>query len=408
MRKLHLGCGTVYLTPSVATDPVDGWLNVDLPGPRMMLAKDSPELVERLSTTPDKYYLRHVENVNTMRPGPHGRVGVCDRYGDARRIQEPDDSFDAVVARHVIEHLSVNELRMLLSECERVLTEDGILRLTVPDPDGTITELIRTKCDPFYARHLFGTRQDDVGYHLVGYTREGLRKIVEEHGLEFVREEPNINFYPAFTLVWKKPRYRRPAWDYALSHYKVEFPTWWNVLDVGCGSNPWPRANVVLDCYRENGQYKLDHQDFYEANLCDPLPFQDKEFDYVSAFHVLEHLVDPISAAMELSRVAKAGIVVCPAPWKEALSAWQEKDHIWHVLPPLKRGSPLEFRRIDPEWRKRIADDEVRNALFRVFRKDPDVQGRDTALLRRWFTRTEYALDVVYQWESVLCLETRG
>ncbi len=44
-----------------------------------------------------------------------------------------DESFDAVLASHVVEHLHAHEAAMALAEFHRVLKPDGILELWVPD-----------------------------------------------------------------------------------------------------------------------------------------------------------------------------------------------------------------------------------------------------------------------------------
>ncbi|HEV7682006.1 MAG TPA: methyltransferase domain-containing protein [Pyrinomonadaceae bacterium] len=86
------------------------------------------------------------------------------------------------------------------------------------------------------------------------------------------------------------------------------------VLDVGSGSNPHPAADVLLERY-------LDPKHRYTTMVIDrptvladacKMPFRDKAFDFVIAFHVLEHVPDPAAFLRELQRVGKAGYIETP------------------------------------------------------------------------------------------------
>jgi SAM-dependent methyltransferase len=86
------------------------------------------------------------------------------------------------------------------------------------------------------------------------------------------------------------------------------------VLDVGSGSNPHPAADVLLERF-------LDPKHRYSPMIMDrptvladacKMPFRDKAFDFVIAFHVLEHVADPARFLMELKRIGKAGYIETP------------------------------------------------------------------------------------------------
>ncbi|HUS10198.1 MAG TPA: class I SAM-dependent methyltransferase [Pyrinomonadaceae bacterium] len=86
------------------------------------------------------------------------------------------------------------------------------------------------------------------------------------------------------------------------------------VLDVGSGSSPHPAADVVLERYLDSkhrfGDLVIDRPTVL-ADAC-KMPFRDKAFDFVIAFHVLEHVADPTSFLQELQRVGKAGYIETP------------------------------------------------------------------------------------------------
>src|SRR5438132_10142354 len=86
------------------------------------------------------------------------------------------------------------------------------------------------------------------------------------------------------------------------------------VLDVGSGDSPHPAADVLLERYL-NPKHRYSpmvvDRPTVLADAC-KMPFPDKAFDYVIAFHVLEHVNDPASFLLELQRVGKAGYIETP------------------------------------------------------------------------------------------------
>ena len=71
--KLHIGSGSVYL---------NGWTNIDVPGPKNFLAADRPDLVDRWATDEDNYYRRHKDKtIDKLRSGPLDQEYVCDQFG---------------------------------------------------------------------------------------------------------------------------------------------------------------------------------------------------------------------------------------------------------------------------------------------------------------------------------------
>ena len=189
--KLHIGCGTVFLT--------DGWTNVDQPGKTIFLAKDRPDLVERWGTVEQDYYAKHSGVGEHTVAVPQMHESVCDAYGDMCALPFADDSADEILCRQVFEHLSIREARQCLAEFNRVLKAGGVLRIDVPDHPAAM-EAYRETGRAFFRRHILGSQKCDSAWHVMGWTKSGLVAICSEYGFLYDREERNVHFYPAFCL----------------------------------------------------------------------------------------------------------------------------------------------------------------------------------------------------------------
>jgi SAM-dependent methyltransferase len=116
------------------------------------------------------------------------------------------------------------------------------------------------------------------------------------------------------------------------SRFHLDIKKGEKVLDLGCGHNPHPRANVVVDKYINNNYHRsgdifvLKKQQFIVADG-ENLPFKDKEFDYVICCHVLEHVADPARFLKEIFRVGKRGYIETPNIIGECLAP--KESHKW-------------------------------------------------------------------------------
>jgi ubiquinone/menaquinone biosynthesis C-methylase UbiE len=110
-EKLNLGCG-----PNAPT----GWLNVD--GSWNAWFSHHPGLRKAL------------EMVGLIKPGQGAQWNVRPLVHDLTRpLPFRDNTFSAIYASHVLEHLYLADAQRLLSDCERVLKPGGTIRLVVPD-----------------------------------------------------------------------------------------------------------------------------------------------------------------------------------------------------------------------------------------------------------------------------------
>jgi len=193
--RLHVGCGSVYLRE---------WVNVDLPLPSVFLAKERPDLVERFATMESDYYGRHKDKTpEKWRKGAITQETCCDVYGSFAFFPVRPCSAEEILSRQAFEHLDRSQAREAINQCYAALKPGGFLRIDVPDPDETLRQFAKSK-DEFYIRHLFGPRRDVYGFH-THYTRDMLKKIVEEQPFRLVQEEANIHAdYPAFCLRFKR------------------------------------------------------------------------------------------------------------------------------------------------------------------------------------------------------------
>src|SRR3990167_5442767 len=242
--RVHCGSSRIYLR---------GFVNVDVDSPTTFLATEKPRLVERWVTDDgDAYYARQAQaTCEALKAGalPTDETVVDVKADILRGLPFGPQQIDELLCRQMFEHLSRHEARKFLQECDYAIKPGGVLRLDVPDHEATAAWYHQTG-DRLAERHLFGTRKDAYSYHLHGYTREGLRALVEEYGFVFEREEPPLahRLYPAFCLRWRKPEIHSHdplPWARLIP---IDPPATWRCLQVGPGSRRyWPRANAVVD-----------------------------------------------------------------------------------------------------------------------------------------------------------------
>ena len=102
----------------------------------------------------------------------------------------------------------------------------------------------------------------------------------------------------------------------------------WKVLDIGCGYTANKFATTICDTQDLSEFYK--EKNFLKLNSKN-LPFKDKEFDFVIASHVLEHVEDFKFFINELERVSDKGYIELPTKLEDNLVFENKKDHLWHM-----------------------------------------------------------------------------
>ncbi len=102
----------------------------------------------------------------------------------------------------------------------------------------------------------------------------------------------------------------------------------WKILDIGCGYGASKYATTICDIQNLSEFYK--DKKFVQLKE-KKLPFLDKEFDFVIASHVLEHVHDIEFFISELERVSKKGFIEVPTKLEDNLVFENKKDHLWHM-----------------------------------------------------------------------------
>ena len=100
----------------------------------------------------------------------------------------------------------------------------------------------------------------------------------------------------------------------------------WKILDIGCGYRANKNASVIADIQ--------DFSDFYKEKKFvkiegKKLPFEDKEFDFVIASHVIEHIDNFEFFIKELERISSKGYIELPSRLGDNLVFENKNDHIW-------------------------------------------------------------------------------
>jgi SAM-dependent methyltransferase len=112
LQRLNLGCGP---------DAPAGWLNLD--GSWNAWFSHHPNL---------RKLLKMVGFINAANQGSEWNVRPI-VHDLTQPLPFPDNSFSAIYASHVLEHLYLVEAQRLLLECKRVAKPGGVVRIIVPD-----------------------------------------------------------------------------------------------------------------------------------------------------------------------------------------------------------------------------------------------------------------------------------
>lgn len=139
-RKLHIGCGKVYLPPD------EGWINCDL-----------------------------FSSVQ------------ADIYADMTALPFDRESFDLLMASHVLEHCQRNMILATLGHWRSLLKRGGTLRLAVPDFGAVVKRYVKTGNLPEVTGLLYGGQNHPRNVHTMTFDEKTLTEALYKVGFASVR-----------------------------------------------------------------------------------------------------------------------------------------------------------------------------------------------------------------------------
>lgn len=142
---------------------------------------------------------------------------------DIRRLPVPDQSFDVVHSRHVLEHFGRAETFKVLKEWTRILRIGGEFRIGVPNLRHALTQILMmdegyVPVDPYPWWQLYGSQSDEYDFHKNGFTVKRVQMLLEELGIfedivvTTVNDDLNI-YATARKVRHMEPQALLPDWD---------------------------------------------------------------------------------------------------------------------------------------------------------------------------------------------------
>lgn len=154
-----------------------------------------------------------------------GYIGVDIDRADVRHdlSQFPwpfeDESADSIIASHILEHLTRDDGLRFLAECYRILAQDGVLYLAVPDMDKFITCRLTGDFAPLGGyewtdlNYLMGGDHSEVNIHhrhRYMWCELSLRMALTEVGFSVVKrvskrkhDNPRYELISLYVTAWK-------------------------------------------------------------------------------------------------------------------------------------------------------------------------------------------------------------
>jgi len=117
---------------------------------------------------------------------------------DARQLNMiADNSVSEIYACHILEHVKQKDLVDVLNEWHRVLNDNGVVRIAVPDFEAIANDYIVSKDLSRYQGLIYGGQTYEFNFHYVAFDFEMLKKSLENSGFGKVARYDWQDFLPA-------------------------------------------------------------------------------------------------------------------------------------------------------------------------------------------------------------------
>ena len=162
----------------------------------------------------------------------------------------------------------------------------------------------------------------------------------------------------------------------------------WKTLDIGCGYTANENANVIADVQDLSDFYK--ERNFIKINE-KKLPFKDKEFDFVIASHVIEHVNDFQYFIKELERISNKGYIELPSRLGDNLVYENKNDHVsWFIFDDVNN-------QLIGSKRNQLIDPFITVSTAKLFEK---IFRESLVIELAWEDKIEYIIDNQIRYEN--------
>jgi predicted SAM-dependent methyltransferase len=115
-----------------------------------------------------------------------------DLFGTMQKIPTEDESYERVLASHVLEHLPFVDVLDALKEVCRVLVKGGDFHLMVPSLEWAAREILSETMSFVTIPHLYGTQTNKHQQHRTGFTMLMLRELLPLAGFSVAASQRSI------------------------------------------------------------------------------------------------------------------------------------------------------------------------------------------------------------------------